>query len=194
MEKERKQLNILEKLSLIQNELKVTKDRKNTFGNYKYRSCEDIMEAAKPVCKKYNTVLKVGDTLEFVGDRYYIKATAVLFDLENMESALENTSFAREEETKKGMDASQITGTASSYARKYALNGLFNLDDNKDADTDEYSMVSKNVVKEETKKTTDDEIRKFGKVAIDLIATKYGRKLSALTEQEKLELLVELNA
>ena len=136
-------MNIYEKLSNIQNELKCNKNQFNKFGGYKYRSCEDILEAVKPICKKYKTVLVLSDTLVNIGERYYIQATARLTDIEaNKESedtCISNTAYAREEENKKGMDGSQITGTASSYARKYALNGLFNIDDTKDADTDEFT-------------------------------------------------------
>lgn len=136
-------MNIYEKLSNIQNELKAPKGQYNKFGGYKYRSCEDILEAVKPLCKKFGTTLVISDTLENIGDRYYIKATATLYDNEDSREEIQffisNTAYAREEESKKGMDGSQITGTASSYARKYALNGLFNIDDTKDADTDEFT-------------------------------------------------------
>lgn len=139
-------MNIYEKLSNIQNELKAPKGQFNKFGGYKYRSCEDILEAVKPICQKNKTALVISDTLENIGDRYYIKATAILYDIENASieigegnAFISNTAYAREEESKKGMDGSQITGTASSYARKYALNGLFNIDDTKDADTDEFT-------------------------------------------------------
>lgn len=135
-------MKIYEKLSQVQNELKAPKDQKNTFGNYKYRSCEDILEALKPLLKKNRLTLVLSDELVNIGDRYYIKAMATIYDLEE-EGSLVNTAYAREEETKKGMDGSQITGTASSYARKYALNGLFNIDDTKDADTDEYTKRTK---------------------------------------------------
>lgn len=135
-------MNIYEKLSEIQNELKAPKGQYNSFGKYKYRSCEDILEAVKPICKKYGAVLVLSDTLVNIGDRYYIQATARLTNIEsqkeNEDTCISNTAYAREELEKKGMDGSQITGTASSYARKYALNGLFNIDDTKDADTDEY--------------------------------------------------------
>lgn len=146
-------MNIYEKLLTIQQELKAPKGQYNSFGKYKYRSCEDILEAVKPICAKHNALLIVSDELVYMGDRYYIKATATLIDTENpnmqvlniegevinkIQEAITNTAFAREEETKKGMDGSQITGTASSYARKYALNGLFCIDDTKDADTDEF--------------------------------------------------------
>lgn len=129
--------NIYSKLSNIQQELKAPKGQRNDFGKYNYRSCEDILEAVKPICTKNKTTLVLSDTLENIGERYYIKATATLYDIESNEE-ISNTAYAREEETKKGMDGSQITGTASSYARKYALNGLFNIDDTKDADTNEY--------------------------------------------------------
>lgn len=137
-------MNIYEKLSNIQAELKAPKGQFNKFGNYRYRSCEDILEAVKPICKKYGAVLIISDELKNIGDRYYIEATAKLIDLENENQTVSNTASAREEESKKGMDGSQITGTASSYARKYALNGLFNIDDTKDADTNEYKEQIEN--------------------------------------------------
>lgn len=132
-------MNIYEKLSNIQSELKAPKGQYNSFGKYKYRSCEDILEAVKPICAKHKATLVVSDELKYIGERYYIEATAELIDIEDG-SRVQNTAYAREEETKKGMDGSQITGTASSYARKYALNGLFCIDDTKDADTDEYKQ------------------------------------------------------
>lgn len=138
-------MNIYEKLSDIQNELKAPKGQFNKFGGYKYRSCEDILEAVKPICRKNKATLILSDTLENIGERYYIKATATLYDIEHQENnSISNTAYAREEENKKGMDGSQITGTASSYARKYALNGLFNIDDTKDADTDEFEQQQRN--------------------------------------------------
>ncbi len=142
-------MNIYEKLLNIQTELKAPKGQTNKFGGYKYRSCEDILEAVKPLCKKNKATLILSDTLENIGDRYYIKATAELVDIEDTEdgriAAVENTAYARESESKKGMDESQITGTASSYARKYALNGLFNIDDTKDADTDEFRNQTEDI-------------------------------------------------
>jgi hypothetical protein len=130
--------SIYKALSAVQQELKVPKGQKNTFGGYSYRSAEDILEAAKPVLAKHDLTLIVSDVLEAIGDRYYIKATATVHLGTESVSA---TGYAREEETKKGMDGSQITGAASSYARKYALNGLLNIDDTKDADTDEHRKV-----------------------------------------------------
>ena len=135
-------MNIYEKLLNIQSELKAPKGQTNKFGGYKYRSCEDILEAVKPLCKKYNVSLILTDSLQNIGDRYYIQANAVLYNIEkDEEGRLEtvgNSAYARESETKKGMDDSQITGTASSYARKYALNGLFNIDDTKEENTNEF--------------------------------------------------------
>lgn len=131
---------VLKKLLEIQVELKAPKNQYNSFGNYFYRSCEDILEAAKPLCKKHGCVLTLTDTIKQVGDRYYIEATAILFDVETAEM-ISATASAREPQTKKGSDESQITGAASSYARKYALNGLFDIDDTKDADTEEKPVM-----------------------------------------------------
>lgn len=130
-------MNIQEKLTTIQLELKAPKSKRNNFGNYNYRSCEDILEAVKPLLAANMCSLTLDDDVLCIGDRVYVKATVTLTD--HAEGATISThAFAREAETKKGMDESQITGTASSYARKYALNGLFAIDDTKDADTDEY--------------------------------------------------------
>ena len=119
------------KLNLIQSELKAPKNQRNTFGNYNYRSAEDILEAVKPLLLKHECTMTISDTIVEVGGRVYVKATATFLDGDN---TTEVCAFAREEETKKGMDAAQITGSASSYARKYALNGLFLIDDTKDPD------------------------------------------------------------
>lgn len=126
-------INIAAKLVQIQRELKAPKSQYNSFGKYHYRSCEDITEAAKPICAKYNTALTLEDELVHIGERYYVKATARLTDAETGTSMFTN-AFAREEESKKGTDAAQLTGATSSYARKYALSGLFALDDTKDSD------------------------------------------------------------
>lgn len=126
-------MGIYNKLMEIQQELNVPKGQYNSFSKYYYRSCEDILDAAKPVCAKHGCVLIVGDEVTQVGDRYYVKATATLHDTETGEQ-YQNYAYAREEETKKGMDGAQVTGTSSSYARKYALCGLFALDDGKDPD------------------------------------------------------------
>lgn len=128
-------MTIYEKLSAIQSELKAPKSQYNSFGKYNYRNCEDILEAVKPLCGKYKAVCTIGDEVTLIGERYYIKATARLIDVESPADKIENTAYAREEAEKKGMDGSQVTGASSSYARKYALNGLFAIDDTKDSDT-----------------------------------------------------------
>lgn len=130
-------MTVYEKLASVQRDLKAPKGQYNSFGKYKYRSCEDILEAVKPILASVNCVVVLQDNIEHIGDRFYIKSTAKFIDAESGEETL-NTAFAREDADKKGMDGSQITGTASSYARKYALNGLFLIDDTKDADTDAY--------------------------------------------------------
>lgn len=130
---------IAEKLATVQRNLIAPKNQYNNFGKYAYRSCEDITEAVKPLLKEHGLTLTISDTLENIGDRYYVKATVVL---RSGDEALEVHAYAREEETKKGMDGSQITGAASSYARKYALNGLFLIDDTKDADSNEAGKVA----------------------------------------------------
>lgn len=142
----KKKMSIYEKLLNIQQELKAPKNQYNSFGEYKYRSCEDILEAVKPLLKEYKVVLFLTDTIVPASEtRFYIKSIAVLHDTES-DARIENTAYARETEEKKKLDASQLSGVSSSYARKYALNGLFLIDDTKDADTDEY-------VKEQEKKT-----------------------------------------
>jgi hypothetical protein len=139
MEKE-KTKTLHERLAEVQAKLEAPKSRKNTFGNYNYRSAEDILEAVKPLLKEQGLVLTISDELQNIGDRYYIRATAKVNLSEAVPASefISVSAYAREELDKKGMDGSQITGTASSYARKYALNGLFLIDDTKDADTDEH--------------------------------------------------------
>lgn len=127
-------MTIYEKLGAIQQALKAPKSEYNDFGKYKYRTAEGILESVKPLLAENKCVLLLKDGIETAEGRVYIKATAQFFDAEAPETYIEVTAFAREEESKKGMDASQVTGAASSYARKYALNGLFCIDDNKDSD------------------------------------------------------------
>jgi hypothetical protein len=122
------------KLVKIQAELKAPKNQTNNFGKYKYRSAEDIIEAVKPILFKNNCALLISDEIIQVAERIYVRATAMLIDENNEELPIQVYGWAREEEVKKGMDAAQITGSASSYARKYALNGLFAIDDTKDSD------------------------------------------------------------
>lgn len=125
-------MEFIEKIVAIQSELKAPKGQYNSFGKYNYRSCEDILEGVKPLLAKHGLVLTIKDGIELIGDRFYVKATATITDGKEQ---LSTDAYARESADRKGMDASQVTGAASSYARKYALNGLLAIDDTKDADT-----------------------------------------------------------
>ena len=127
-------MEYFEKLLAVQQELKANKTQFNKFGGYAYRSCEDILEAVKPLLAKNGLVLTISDDIVSIGDRIYVRATALITDAKSGELIASTNGFAREEETKKGMDSSQVTGAASSYARKYALNGLLCIDDAKDSD------------------------------------------------------------
>lgn len=148
------------KLIKVQSELKAPKGQHNTFGNYKYRSAEDILEAVKPLVHKEGMAIHLSDEAVQVGEWNYIKAVAYISDASGY---LYASGFARETEAKKGMDASQITGSASSYARKYALNGLFAIDDTKDADTDEQrNQASKPSGLDEAKSDVFAEFKKQG--------------------------------
>lgn len=131
----------MKRVARVQAELKAPKGQFNSFGKYKYRSCEDILEAVKPLNNANGLVLTVCDSIVECAGRIYVEATATLYDTES-EQTLSNRAYAREPDEKKGMDDSQVTGTASSYARKYALNGLYCIDDTKDADTDEHHNES----------------------------------------------------
>ena len=181
-------MNIYEKLMNIQKELKAPKGQYNSFGKYKYRSCEDILESVKPLLEKYKVTIILTDKLEQIGERYYIRAKAILIDTETNNS-IENTAYAREEETKKGMDGSQITGTSSSYARKYALNGLLLIDDTKDADTDEFAKENnKGKTKEEPKekKITPGQLKVLSKLYT-------GDNLVKLLELNKIDKLEDMS-
>ena len=167
IDKKKKSPNIREKLVNIQSELKAPKGQRNSFGNYNYRSCEDILEAVKPILFKHGCAMVITDSIELVGDRIYCKASILLSDIESEESII-TTAFARESETKKGMDESQITGAASSYARKYALNGLFLIDDTKDADS------------------MDNRVQEVSQVMIDKL-TKYGKYKEGMSYIEATE-------
>lgn len=131
----------MEELIKIQAQLKAPKKHRNSFGGYNYRSCEDILEAVKPLCCENKCFINIADEVMEIGGRIYIKATATIFNASGQH--VSSTAYAREEETKKGMDAAQITGSASSYARKYALNGLLAIDDTKDPDSEELSQATK---------------------------------------------------
>ncbi len=170
---------ILEKLMRIQTELKAPKNLYNSFGKYKYRNAEGICEAVKPYLTREKAALVLEDNIIEVGGRIYVKAIATLFDAESGER-LETSALARESMEKKGMDDSQITGTASSYARKYALNGLFLLDDTKDADTDEYK--NERDAKSEQAETEKIENSKISEVKIQaLLARCSSDKVDAAT-------------
>ena len=138
-------------LQAVINELKAPKGQRNSFGNYNYRSAEDIIDAVKPILFEKSLRMKISDSIELVGNRTYVKATVTVIGYGTSDEAI---AYAREPETKKGMDEAQITGATSSYARKYALNGMFDIDDTKDADTDEHRKQRDNApktVKEEVK-------------------------------------------
>ena len=166
----------------IQSELKAPKSLYNSFGKYNYRSAETILEAVKPLLAQYGAQLTLSDEIIAVNERIYVKATASITD---GTETVETTAYAREPDEKKGMDSSQITGTASSYARKYALNGLFLIDDTKDADTDEYHKQTNNdEMAVETYKKLNAEIHRAG-VSIKSICSAYKvSELGELTEKQ----------
>lgn len=134
---------LLDSLRIVQKDLKAPKNQYNSFGKYKYRSCEDILQAARPLCNDNGLILTISDEVVQVGTRFYIKATSKVTEIESGES-FENVAYAREDDSKKGMDSSQLTGACSSYARKYSLCGLFAIDDTKDADTEQYHQTAQN--------------------------------------------------
>lgn len=185
VKKEEKPLSIFQKLVEIQKNLKAPKGQFNKFGNYKYRSCEDILEAVKPLVSQQGLIITITDEIINIGERYYVKAIAKVFD---EKSEITVSALAREEEQKKGMDGAQITGAASSYARKYALNGLFAIDDTKDADT-------KDNTKEEIKKITEKQVSTIldFKTALELSDEKWAEILSKM-KIKSLENLTEDNA
>ena len=153
-------MNIYEKLTEVQNELKAPKSKYNSFGKYNYRSCEDILEAVKPILKAKRLAMTVKDDVFNIGDRFYIMATVTVFDCES-EEKVTTTAYAREDADKKGMDGSQITGSSSSYARKYALNGMFAIDDTKDADSWNTNDKDRTVEKKEAERATEEQIAKL---------------------------------
>ena len=198
------------RLSQLQEELKAPKNLYNQFGKYSYRNAEGILEAVKPLLVKYNMILTVSDEITQIGERYYIKAIAKVEDNVSEELML-TTAYARESLDKKGMDDSQITGTASSYARKYALNGLFLLDDTKDADTDEYHNQTNKKNKEEQQyneqtqkelsgKATQAQINaikaicKKHKIDFELLMTSNSITEQTLTKSQATMLLTQFNS
>lgn len=153
-------MSIFEKLAAVQAELKAPKSQYNSFGKYNYRNCEDIIEAAKPLLKKNGLMLAMTDQIVLIGDRFYVEATATVYEIETGTS-FNVQAYAREEAEKKGMDGSQVTGASSSYARKYALNGLFAIDDTKDSDTTNHGE-DKPSVKMETVEDAAGYVFSFG--------------------------------
>ena len=171
----------MKRLIEIQQKLKAPKNQYNSFGKYKYRSCEDILEGVKPLLAELNVALIITDEICLIGERYYVKATAQLLDEEN-KVIFGTSALAREEETKKGMDGSQVTGASSSYARKYALNGLFAIDDTKDAD------ATNTHDKEAKPKLNDSSVYiSLAKLTdLDLIKNFYEENKDKVNEPEKL--------
>lgn len=202
-------MNIYEKLAAVQQELKAPKDKKNTFAGYSYRSAEGILEAVKPVLAKYKATIVLDDSLEEKDGRFYIEARAIFIDIEHDwddRRTLEVRAYAREAAEKKGLDVSQVTVTASSYARKYALNGLLLIDDTKDPDTDEYAKQTGEEPKEEKpkEKKEDKPLTQYASEAhiktIEIMAKKLGlsvdkitkKPLEQFTANEACQLILEL--
>ena len=178
-------------LTQIQTALKAPKSKYNSFGKYNYRSCEDILEAVKPLLAEHDATLTIKDDIVEVGGRIYVKATACIVAPNT--TMCEVTAFAREPEEKKGMDSSQITGTASSYARKYALNGLFLIDDTKDPDTDEYKAQTEGVELKKIGKARGEALTKAvtdcGKDMNKLLAYYHAETAADLTEAQHFEIM-----
>lgn len=183
-------MGIHEKLMKIQSELKAPKGQYNSFGKYAYRSCEDILEGVKPLLAANKATLRITDEVVMIGDRYYIKATAIIGEIEGGEG-ISVSAFAREDETKKGMDLAQVTGSVSSYARKYALNGLFCIDDTKDSDST--NTHDKSTTKA-TNGLTEPQIKRLFAIAnkagydnqklVAMVLTKYKKPVDKLTKEE----------
>lgn len=174
-----KELTFNEKMVLVQSELKAPKGQYNKFGGFKYRSCEDIVESVKPILAKYDMALYLSDELVLIGDRYYIKAIAAITDGIN---TAQTFAYAREPKELKGMSDSQVTGASSSYARKYALNGLLAIDDTNDADVD-LSHLDKQLLQEATNLNIElDNVAKYLKKSINELTNE---ELQKCIEQKK---------
>lgn len=171
-----KPLNLYQKLCLVQSELKAPKSQYNSFGKYYYRNCEDILEALKPHLKEKGLTIVITDELVEISGRHYIKATVKVIDVVTKEF-IENSAYAREEENKKGMDGSQVTGASSSYARKYALNGMFLIDDTKDSDT---TNTGKNISDE-----FDENWSKYSDKQKNYLEKTIGKKYDKFTKADK---------
>jgi hypothetical protein len=188
-------MNVYEKLANVQSELKAPKGQYNSFGKYKYRSCEDIVESVKPLLKKNGLLLTLTDEVWNIGDRFYIKAMATIIDTADG-NHISVTAYAREEETKKGMDGSQVTGASSSYARKYALNGIFAIDDTKDSDSTNTHGQEQPVLQEsprQEKQMTPRQmlIARLNELNIDVNAYAKAKNLNGKTDNETFAKLLE---
>ena len=182
-------MSINEKILNIQNELKAPKSQWNNFGKYNYRNAEDILEAAKPLLKKEGVILTLTDEIVLIGSRYYVKSTATV---KYADESIVVSAYAREEENKKGMDGSQVTGASSSYARKYALNGLFLIDDTKDSDFTNDNQVKNNTT--QLNKLSEEQIKRLytignkegydSKKMDELVKKKYRKDTKSLTQEE----------
>ena len=166
-------MNIYNKLLIIQNKIKAPKNQYNSFGKYHYRSLEDITEALKHLLDEVRATLIISDEIVLIGERYYVKATATLLDIEDG-TGVSVVAYARESEESKGMSNSQVTGATSSYARKYALNGLFAIDDTKDADSEEYK--------------TEDDKRGNTKATIQSITKAQVKEIRDLAEVKRIKI------
>lgn len=178
-----KEQTFLERVSLLITELKAPKSQRNNFGKYNYRSAEDILEAVKPLANNYGLVPKLSDEPVMIGDWHYIKATASIKDVKTGEEEIA-TAYAREPLAKKGMDESQITGTASSYARKYAMNGLYQIDDTKDADSDEYTEQVKQATPKPISKTQQQALQKRSDEIAELAKLESKNFFDQITEKK----------
>ena len=191
-------MNVYEKLMTVQSKLKAPKNQWNKFSSYYYRSCEDILEGLKPLLTEVKAIVILKDEVKNIGERFYIEATAIFVDVEKSEK-IEVSALAREDDSKKGMDLAQVTGSVSSYARKYALNGLFCIDDSKDSDTGENSdKGNKDKPKEKTaaEKAADKLIAlaKLKGVTEGSLKKKYSREIVYMSKEQKEEATMELNA
>ncbi|MDT2982758.1 MULTISPECIES: ERF family protein [Enterococcus] len=186
-----KERTFLERVSLLITELKAPKSQRNNFGKYNYRSAEDILEAVKPLANNYGLVPKLSDEPVMIGDWHYIKATASIKDVKTGEEEIA-TAYAREPLAKKGMDESQITGTASSYARKYAMNGLYQIDDTKDADSDEYTEQVKQATPKPITKTQQQALQKRSDEIAELAKLESKNFFDQITEK-KIGYSVDIN-
>ncbi len=186
-------MGIYEKLSNVQASLKAPKSQFNSFGKYHYRSCEDIVESVKPLLKQNSLLLTLSDEIVQIGDRYYVKATATVIDTTDGKS-ISVSAFAREEDSKKGMDGSQVTGASSSYARKYCLNGIFAIDDTKDSDatnTGDSKPAAPKADKNDKRTPRERLIARLDELGINVNAYAKANNLTAKTDAETFERLLK---